>query len=63
MTKMIKCKICGKRFCNKDIDNSLKISLGDIKDGNFQAGKIYYYHLECLNNFNYLKKEKIAERA
>lgn len=58
---MNNCKICGKRFDKRDVNNRLKISLGDIKNGKFLTGKIFYYHLECLNNDNYRKKEKIAE--
>lgn len=60
---MIYCAECYREINKKDLKNAFQITLGNVKNDTFYGNKTFYYHKECLNDFNSHRKKVILENA
>ena len=45
---MVKCNKCKKKIRKTHLNKVFKLTLGNMKNGNFHGNEILYYHIEEL---------------
>ncbi len=50
---MLKCEICRNNIGHQNLKYVFQITLGNMSSGKFifENSNIYYYHIDCLNEF------------